>query len=1051
MATIGWNNPLGGVWTDAADWSGTVVPGAGDTALIDLAGTYTITTTASVSVGDLILNAAGATVAGPIGAAATVDLRAGTLDLGGGLLSQPTLIGLGGVLADGSVSGAVIDSTTSVLALRNLNLSFLQPGSTYPPVTLGITVPLSIDLGGSADLISAPYFAALTLGTLTTTTIEAGTDLTIAGGTAGSIVQAGLLGIAGGTLDVQTLLENTGTIAIGAGGQLVLDYVYANDLTNTGTIRFADATGSIVVNTTLTTGALGAVGGAAGTLAVNAFLDNTAGTLTLGSIGTFGALRLGFGTLNGGTVIAAGAPVILGATTGYALGGGTLNDVAWYGPLTLQGGAGDWLKITNGLHVFGPSGGAGTVIVPNGSLWLPGSATIDGATIELGTTAGTGVLTGDTLTLGPGALVTGNAAIAVSGSLINQGTIAVTQSAVIESTAAGIPTADAVRNDGSILVSNGASLAIQGSVVSNTGLMDIGAGATLSVSGGFTNQGSVTLADAASVLALSLTATIGVAQLGAIQDSAGGQIVLDGVLGNDGGTLTFAPGGLFQNLRLGDFGGGGVIEGGTVIAAGGQPTLSVATLNNVAWLGDPVAVQGALTLAGSTTIRSAVGGAGSIDVGGGVLTLGAQRLDDTAISLGAGAVLTSAPFSGVLPTLAATASVTIDAAGSAAVAMPGSLVNQGLIDQVAGAVTIGATSVSNTGFGGIILGLPPVPGLFDNQGTFLAAGTAGVLVGDLTSFSNEGLIAVTGNQAVVVATGSFANTGTIDLSGGGTLTIAGTVAGDLGAIALDAGTLAITASGSLATTGTILGFGGTDRIIVSGATAQVYDAASSTVAFSNGVTLSFLGGAVPQFAAPGVLTVACFAAGTRIATPDGPRAVEALRLGDPVSLAAGGAEPIVWIGHRHIACDRHPRPQRVWPVEVAAHAFAPGQPARPLRLSPDHAVFAAGVLIPVHCLVNGTTIRQVPVPAIDYWHIELPRHAVLLAEGLAVESFLDTGGKADFAGGPVTALHPDFLGLTWEAEGCAPLVLRGPELEAVRRHLAARAADPPARLAATTT
>ncbi len=78
------------------------------------------------------------------------------------------------------------------------------------------------------------------------------------------------------------------------------------------------------------------------------------------------------------------------------------------------------------------------------------------------------------------------------------------------------------------------------------------------------------------------------------------------------------------------------------------------------------------------------------------------------------------------------------------------------------------------------------------------------------------------------------------------------------------------------------------------------------------------------------------------------------------------------------------------------------------------------------------------VAEVEYHHIELDCHDVVLAEGLPAESYLDTGGRAGFAGGAVIALYPDFAARTWETRGCAPLVLRGPVLEAVRARLDAR-------------
>jgi len=143
---------------------------------------------------------------------------------------------------------------------------------------------------------------------------------------------------------------------------------------------------------------------------------------------------------------------------------------------------------------------------------------------------------------------------------------------------------------------------------------------------------------------------------------------------------------------------------------------------------------------------------------------------------------------------------------------------------------------------------------------------------------------------------------------------------------------------------------------------------------------------------------------------------------------------VVWIGRRHLACDRHPTPTQAWPVRIRAGRFGARPPYRSLWLSPDHAVFANEVLIPAKRLVNRSTIGQIKVDALDDHHVELPRHDVLLANGLAVESFLDANGDRSFFanGGIPVILHPDLTALAWEANGCAPLVVTGPELDTVR-------------------
>jgi hypothetical protein len=190
------------------------------------------------------------------------------------------------------------------------------------------------------------------------------------------------------------------------------------------------------------------------------------------------------------------------------------------------------------------------------------------------------------------------------------------------------------------------------------------------------------------------------------------------------------------------------------------------------------------------------------------------------------------------------------------------------------------------------------------------------------------------------------------------------------------------------------------------------------------------------------VTMPCFAADTWIMTAHGNMPVERLREGDPVVTASGEVRPIRWIGHRTIDCRRHAKPHDVWPVRVHAGAFGDGLPCRDLWLSPDHAVFVDGVLIPVRYLINGRTIVQKRVAEVTYYHLELPAHDVILAEGLPCESYLDTGNRSAFAnGGDAIQLHPTFARGVWAASGCAELVLNGARLMAAKRRLLGQAAD----------
>jgi Hint domain len=232
-----------------------------------------------------------------------------------------------------------------------------------------------------------------------------------------------------------------------------------------------------------------------------------------------------------------------------------------------------------------------------------------------------------------------------------------------------------------------------------------------------------------------------------------------------------------------------------------------------------------------------------------------------------------------------------------------------------------------------------------------------------------------------------------------------------------------------------------DTIDLAGVNPTSVSYASGHLNFSGGsILLNLASGGTPHAITDGnggALVTLCLRAGTRIATVKGEIAIERLATGESLRVRDEGQLPVTWIGHRHVDCTRHPNPYLVWPVRVTRGAFGNGLPHRDLWLSPDHAVYVNDVLIPVKYLINNDTIAQVPVADVTYYHVELPHHDVLLAEGLPVESYLEAGDRANFDNaGASLRLHPDFASRTWEAHGYASLVVSGPKLEAARASLA---------------
>ena len=186
----------------------------------------------------------------------------------------------------------------------------------------------------------------------------------------------------------------------------------------------------------------------------------------------------------------------------------------------------------------------------------------------------------------------------------------------------------------------------------------------------------------------------------------------------------------------------------------------------------------------------------------------------------------------------------------------------------------------------------------------------------------------------------------------------------------------------------------------------------------------------------------CFTTGTLIRTSRGEVAVEDLQVGDLAVTASGTLRPITWLGHREMTAAGAALPFHQQPVRVRAGAFGQGLPARDLSLSPGHPVLVGadagnedGVLVPVMCLINGTTITREPRAGVTYWHVELDAHDILLAEGLPAESYIDGGDRAFFVEGSDHALHnPDFVAAGWGAR-CRPVAVNGPLVGAERLRL----------------
>lgn len=157
-----------------------------------------------------------------------------------------------------------------------------------------------------------------------------------------------------------------------------------------------------------------------------------------------------------------------------------------------------------------------------------------------------------------------------------------------------------------------------------------------------------------------------------------------------------------------------------------------------------------------------------------------------------------------------------------------------------------------------------------------------------------------------------------------------------------------------------------------------------------------IGPALPKFEA----AFSAFSRGTLISTPSGRIAIEDLEPGMEVSTRDGVPLPVLWIGSMTIiprAPGIDPRSCRM--TRVMPEAFGLGRPEANLMAGPSARIMSRpeglrdsmngdDVLTPARDLADGVNVIEItPQHPVSVYHLCLPRHSVITAAGLQMETF----------------------------------------------------------------
>ena len=657
--TSTWSTANSGNWNVNANW--TNVPALGgfpnngngsvatyDATISSVGSPYTVTLSTNITVEDLLLNSASATVnqtAGTFTATGAITLSAGIFQVNGGTISNTMVNVTGGTLVIAANPSNLLSGVTV-----NGDLT-LNASSAVTMIAGGTTFATAHLAASGVDLAFAP--GQTLSGTILFEGAAAGTRHVEMNGTAGSFTigatgvirtTAGLAGDGnigaafqyGGAMS----LTNNGLISSQVSGRTIT--IAAASLTNSATgILEATSGGILTINATnwSNAGSLRALSGS--TASLNGAWSDLGGTITADATST---LNLGgsFSTPNLGTLsLAAGSSV--NVTGAWNNGGQNFTFNAATGSWTLNGGSitGGSLGFANSttLAIAANNTNLLSGVTVNGDLTLNASSavtmiaggttfatahlaasgvdlafapgqTLSGTILFEGAAAGTRHVemngTAGSFTIGATGVIRTTAGLAgdsnIGGAVDFGGAMSLTNNGLISSQVSGRTITIAVASltnsaTGILEATNGGILTINATNWSNAGSLRALSGSTASLNGAWSDLGGTITADATSTL--NLGGSFATPNLGTLSLAAGSSVNVTGAWNNGGQNFTFnaATGSWTLN--------GGSITGGSLGFAN-STTLAIAANNTNLLSG--VTVNGDLTLNASSAVTMIAGG-----------------------------------------------------------------------------------------------------------------------------------------------------------------------------------------------------------------------------------------------------------------------------------------------------------------------------------------------------------------------------------------------------------------------------------------------------------